>query len=201
VSAKKQQKLTAKKINSAIHATKISLYQPFTVNSTLFLGMKQLIITRHAKSDWGDAGLSDFDRPLNKRGRQDAPDMAKRLMAKGVVPDAIVSSDALRAKSTASLFNKTLKISDGTTLKHEIYHAPVKDLLMVINTLNDQWQTVMLVGHNPGLSELVGYLSGNDIELVTSAQAAVAFEFESWAHVSKDTGKLLWHDFPKNGTR
>lgn len=160
--------------------------------------MKQLIITRHAKSDWGDISQTDFERPLNKRGREDAPMMAKRMKDQHQVPTIIVSSDALRANTTATLFNKTLKVSEGVLLNHAIYHALVRDLLLVINELDDRWQTVMLVGHNPGLSELVGYLSGQNIELVTCAQVAIAFDFESWALVSKDTGKLLWHDFPKN---
>ncbi len=162
--------------------------------------MKTLFIHRHAKSDWGNHNLSDFDRPLNERGLRDAPDMASRLLDRGESIDHIISSPALRAITTARLVSKTLAFSESRIVEDKrIYDARVRDLLQVINETDDRFKSLILFGHNPGLSELTAYLSGMEAEnLPTAGIAKISFDTDHWGAVSANTGKLLYIDFPKN---
>lgn len=163
--------------------------------------MKQLIIVRHAKSDWGDFNLKDFDRPLNHRGHKNAPEMAERLVSKDIKPDAIVSSPALRAITTAKYFASGWSLNaDQLTTKANIYEANTKTLLNVINGLDDQFNTIALFGHNPGLTDLLNYLTDEYIaNMPTCSVAIIEFPFDEWKLISGDTGKLILFDFPKSG--
>ena len=163
--------------------------------------MKQLIIVRHAKSDWGDFNLKDFDRPLNHRGHKNAPEMAERLVSKGIKPDAIVSSPALRAITTAKYFASGWSLNaDQLTTNASIYEANTKTLLNVINGLDDQFNTIALFGHNPGLTDLLNYLTDEYIaNMPTCSVAIIEFPFDKWKLISGDTGKLILFDFPKSG--
>jgi len=163
--------------------------------------MKQLLIIRHAKSDWGDFNLKDFDRPLNVRGHKNAPEMVERLVAKSIVPDVIVSSPALRAFTTAKYF------AAGWTFKAEhfltnssIYEANTKTLLDVINGFDDKFDKIALFGHNPGLTDLVNYLTDEYISnMPTCSVVIIEFPFDEWKLISGDSGKLTLFDFPKSG--
>lgn len=163
--------------------------------------MKQLIIVRHAKSDWGDLNLKDFDRPLNPRGHKNAPEMVERLINKQVVPNAMVSSPALRALTTAKYFAAGWKFeADKLTTNPSIYEANTKTLLNVVNGFDDEFDTIALFGHNPGLTDLVNYLTDEYIvNMPTCSMVIIEFPFDEWKLISGDTGKLTLFDFPKSG--
>lgn len=155
------------------------------------------MIVRHAKSDWGNAGLSDFDRPLNHRGLKTAPEMAYRLQKKGLIPQYLLSSPALRARTTAGIFAETLNLA-GPSYNQSIYEASYPSLLRIINTLPDAYHFVALFGHNPGLSDLLYQLTGQMYDMPTCAVAIVDFELEWWKEVSAGTGSVSYYDYPKN---
>lgn len=161
---------------------------------------KQLLLIRHAKSDWGNAGLRDFDRPLNSRGKSNAPEMAERLVKQHVVPSLIVSSPALRALTTAKYFAAAWQIPSGDIqLEPNIYEAHVKTLLNVINQFDDQYEQIALFGHNPGLTDLANYLcNGHIVNMPTASVIRIQFPFESWKMISSNTGNVLLFDYPKN---
>lgn len=161
---------------------------------------KQLLVIRHAKSDWGNASLSDFDRPLNKRGKSNAPEMVERLVKQKIVPQLIVSSPALRALTTAKFFADTWQIPfKSIELEPNIYEASVKTLLSVINNLDNRHDRIALFGHNPGLTDLVNYFDGHIDNMPTCSVVYLEFPFDDWKMVSADTGKVLLFDYPKSG--
>ncbi|MFC4211149.1 SixA phosphatase family protein [Pedobacter lithocola] len=160
--------------------------------------MKQLLLVRHGKSDWGNLDLKDFDRPLNKRGKENAPEMAERLINKGFKFDLIVSSPAKRAKSTAKFFAEAYKI-EKIQYEEFIYEANSSTLLTVVNALNDKADTVIMFGHNPGFTDFANELSDADIyNIPTAGMVLISFPFNSWKMVSKGTGELVFFDYPKN---
>lgn len=160
--------------------------------------MKKLILIRHAKSDWGHAGLSDYDRPLNDRGRKNAPEMALRLKEKQIIPEYIVSSGANRAESTAKIFMAELNIS-AIELDERIYAASEYDLLKVVNNLPDKFDFVAIFGHNPTITELVNHLTDANLANVpTCGLALIEFPLDNWAGISGGTGNLVSYDYPKN---
>lgn len=154
------------------------------------------MIVRHAKSDWDDHNLSDFDRTLSHRGEKDAPEMAKRLLKKDIIPEYIVSSPALRAKTTAKIFAKTLDLAKPE-YNESIYEADYSTLLSVVNGLPDDYDFVAIFGHNPGLSQLLYGLTHKMHDMQTCAVAVISFDFDSWKMVSGDTGTLKYYDYPK----
>lgn len=162
--------------------------------------MKQLIIVRHAKSDWGNPNLRDFDRPLNKRGKTNAPEMAHRLVKKQIKPQLIVSSPALRAITTAKFFADTWQMPLAEILEEpKIYEANVDTLLKVINNFDNTYGQIAMFGHNPGLTDLVNYLDGHIYEMPTCSIAILEFPFEDWAMISEGTAKVVLFDYPKSG--
>jgi phosphohistidine phosphatase len=159
---------------------------------------KKLLLVRHGKSDWGNLDLKDFDRPLNKRGKENAPEMAERLLEKGFNFDLIVSSPAKRAKSTAKYFAEAYKV-DQIQFEESIYEANTTALLKVVNDLNDAANTVIMFGHNPGFTDFANELSNADIyNIPTAGMVLIYFPFDSWKMVSKGTGELVFFDYPKN---
>lgn len=162
---------------------------------------KHLLIVRHAKSDWGDINLPDSQRPLNSRGIRNVPEMAKRLVAKNLVPKQLVSSTAVRAITTAELFADVVGMeSSGIIQREEIYEASVSTLLEVINSFDNHSDFTALFGHNPGVTVLVGYLTGQNLSNIpTCGMALITFPFDDWEMVSSGTGHLEMYDFPKNG--
>ena len=159
---------------------------------------KQLLLVRHGKSDWGNLDLKDFDRPLNKRGKENAPEMAERLVQRGFRFDLIVSSPAKRAKSTAKFFAEAYQVDD-IQYEESIYEANTTALLKVINGLDDSAETVIMFGHNPGFTDLANELSDADIyNIPTAGMVLMSFPFDSWKMVSRGTGELVFFDYPKN---
>jgi len=159
---------------------------------------KNLLLVRHGKSDWSHTNLTDFDRPLNKRGKENAPEMAERLIQRGVPLSLIVSSPAKRAKSTAKVFAKAFGF-DSIRLDERIYEANSKTLLSVINGFDDSAETIAVFGHNPGFTDLVNELSDAGLyNIPTAGMVLIKFEFDSWKMISRGTGMLEFFDYPKN---
>ena len=139
--------------------------------------MTSLALVRHAKSDWGDPSLDDHDRPLNDRGRRDAPLMARRLADSGFAIDAILSSTALRARTTAAYFGKAFGLD--VRLDEELYGAPASVLLQAAE--GSGVSSVMIVAHDPGMSVLAGRLSGEIEHMPTCAVATFRWDTDDWA--------------------
>jgi len=156
--------------------------------------MKKLLLVRHAKAE-KDTGGKDFDRPLKYIGMQDAGFMADRLKEKLMVPEYIVTSPALRARTTAEIFADHLGLPVPATNK-SIFEASEKTLLKIINDLPDQYNFVALVGHNPGIAYILQYLTGAAMEVHTSAVAVIDFETDDWASISKGLGTLAYFSWP-----
>ena len=161
--------------------------------------MKILYLVRHAKSSWKDLSLADHQRPLNKRGKRDAPRMGKRLAKRDVRPDYIVSSPAVRALTTARVIAKKLGCkSADVTVNEAIYEAGTGSLIEIIQNFDNSFEQVMLVGHNPSVTSLVNLLADASIENVpTCGIAVLRFETDSWLHLGNITAKLLEFDYPK----
>lgn len=162
--------------------------------------MKTLFLIRHAKSSWADASLRDFDRPLNQRGLNDAPKMAKVLKREGHFPDQIISSPANRALTTAKFIADGIGYSKENIKEEEmIYGASVNEMMQLINGLNNDCQTVFLFGHNPTFTDLVEYLGDLEIgNLPTCGIVGFQFEVDSWQHLSGGMGIKIYEDYPKN---
>lgn len=161
---------------------------------------KILYLLRHAKSSWKDSSLYDFDRPLNKRGKRDAPFMGGVLKDKGVLPDLIISSPAKRAITTARKVAKEIGYPKDHIIGNEnIYEASVSDLLDLINALDDSLNSAMLVGHNPTFTALANYLTDTASfdNVPTCGVVAIAFPGNDWKGVDEGTGKLLFFEYPK----
>lgn len=160
--------------------------------------MKTLMLLRHAKSSWDDPSLRDFDRPLNDRGRRDAPRMGKALSKKDPKPDLIVASPAVRAKSTLEAVAKAAGYSCPIEFKESIYGASDAELIRLARAQPDTASTVLLVGHNPGFEELAARLTGKRVEMVTCTVACISFKVEHWNDVEDHQGKLDWLLKPKD---
>ena len=161
-------------------------------------GMKTLILVRHAKSSRDAPAMPDKDRPLNDRGKRDAPNMGERLAKRHVKPDLILSSPAMRALTTAEIIAKKLdyKLKD-IVVDDRLYARGADDLLNVIHKLGDKLERVMLFGHNPELTDLAHRLSSEITQLPTCAVAEFTFEVKSWSNIGKDKPATVALDYPK----
>ncbi len=157
--------------------------------------MKTLLLIRHAKAEQGSS-YDDFHRPLKTRGIDDATNMAGRLKSKGIIPQAMVSSPAMRTLSTAEVFSHQLS-TGGIKTNNAIYEASDATLLNIITELPDEYDFIALVGHNPGISQILHYLSGEYRDVPTCAVALLEFELNSWKEITRDSGKLALYDEPK----
>ncbi|WP_310598902.1 histidine phosphatase family protein [Desulfobulbus sp.] len=159
----------------------------------------RLLICRHAKSSWQDASLGDFDRPLNKRGERDAPEMGRRLARRGLRPDLIVTSSAVRALATALHYARQLDIPPEQVRRNRAqYSASVPELIELIRTVDPDVSTLMLVGHNPESTGLANVLGGLRIDNIpTCGIVGLAFPQRTWAEIETGTGTLLFFDYPK----
>jgi phosphohistidine phosphatase len=155
--------------------------------------MKTLLLMRHAKSSWKEPELADHERPLNKRGKLNAPRMGRLLREQELTPDLIVSSTARRARQTADAVADLSGYQGELRLEDELYAAPAETCLEVLQALpDDAPDCVMLVGHNPGLEELLELLTGDMPALPTGAIAQVALPIERWRDLTADVeGRLL----------
>ncbi len=161
---------------------------------------KRILIVRHAKSDWGNEVINDFYRPLNNRGHENAPEMAARLLKNKFVPEKIITSPAIRAFTTAQHFAEAFDYDvNALQLDKNIYEASVSVLLNVINKADEQYNFIALFGHNNGVSDLVNYLTDKNISsLATCATVIIQFDTHNWDEISAGTGKIIYHDYPKN---
>ncbi|MDM0070667.1 histidine phosphatase family protein [Variovorax sp. J31P207] len=160
--------------------------------------MKTLYLVRHAKSSRDDPSLPDRERPLNDRGRQDAPAMGKRLCKRGVKPDLLVSSPALRALTTAQLIADEIGYQRKDIIVDErLYASSPDDLLTIICAIGDQVARVMLFGHNPEFTDLAHRLSSEVVDMPTCAVAEFLFDAKVWADVAKVGPAKVKQDAPK----
>lgn len=163
--------------------------------------MKTLLIIRHAKAESAFT-LNDFERPLNERGKKDAPAMAKRLLDKKITIDAFISSPAKRAKKTAELFCETLVgKEEDVILVSALYHAPPSVFYEVIKNTSDDFNTIAIFAHNPGISDFVNELTkAVQIDnMPTCAVFAVQTDIGQWKDFAKAKKEFLFFDYPKNG--
>jgi len=162
--------------------------------------MKHLILIRHAKSSWDNPGSSDFDRVLNKRGERDAPVMGERLAALDLDPDVIFSSPAVRAITTAKVVAEKIGYPEEKILtSSDIYDAETQDLFAVLSRFKDEWNRVIVFGHNPGFTDLANVLGNGSISNVpTCGVVTLELGIESWEDVRPGCGTIVSFDFPKN---
>ncbi len=154
--------------------------------------MKTLLLLRHAKSSWKYPELPDHDRPLNKRGKRDAPRIAKIIRDNGLVPDLILSSTAKRARKTAEIVAKTCGYAKNVDLTPALYHAAPRTYIGTLSNLADDYQRIMVVGHNPGLEELLKILVGRKELFPTATLALVLLPLAKWRELNYETtGKLI----------
>ena len=162
--------------------------------------MKRLVLVRHAKSSWANPGLADFDRPLSKRGKRDAPAVGLHLKSqRGIVPDLVLCSTAKRARATAKRLRKALGCpKDRMVWCDGIYGGAAWDLLDLIRAMDDVHETVMLIGHNPDMTDLAEDLSGEAVgNLPTCAAFCVEFDVASWSGVGSENGRQVFYDIPR----
>lgn len=160
---------------------------------------KLLTLLRHGKSDWDDPSLSDFARPLKRRGQRDAVRVGEHLASLGLVPDLIVSSPAVRARQTATLFAAALGYAGAIRWDERIYAANSVELMTLLRELPDGSAHVVLIGHNPGLEELVLRLAAGGfvvadgrVHLPSAAAAHILLDLPSWAMLQPRCGRLEW---------
>jgi phosphohistidine phosphatase len=162
--------------------------------------MKTLIVVRHAKSSWAEAGQPDIERPLNDRGKKDAPDMAKRLKGKHLKVDLFVSSPAKRAKRTARYFAEAYgKTKEDIFIIEKLYEASVDAFYTAISTLDNSHETIAVFSHNPGITDFVNSLSQVRIDnMPTCGVFAVSINTNKWAGFKEAEKSFLFFDYPKN---
>lgn len=161
--------------------------------------MKRLFIIRHAKSSWNQPELNDFQRPLNKRGLRDAPFMAKLLLGKEGKVDKIISSPAVRARTTAGYFANVMHIPEEELLyQRSIYEAHHSSLQELIANFDDNWESVALFGHNPGFTNLVNSFSTEYLSnLPTCGIVKVVGFVKKWSEFSPGNASVRVFYFPK----
>jgi len=161
--------------------------------------MKTIYLIRHAKSSWDYSDLTDFERPLNHRGKRDAPFMGEILKKLGVKPDLILSSPANRAVNTARIIAEMISFPLDDILYMEVlYGANEKELNDLVVNIKDNVNSLAIVGHNPGLTDFLHYICENDIDNIpTCGVASASFNINSWADFSYKCGELQFYEYPK----
>lgn len=161
--------------------------------------MRRLTLLRHAKSSWEDPELDDFDRPLNPRGLRALPDMGRRLARRGDRPDLIVSSPALRAISTARGIAREIGYRDDRILQtQDLYLASAAGILTVLKGVDDRHGHAMIVGHNPGFTDLANRLGEIRIDnMPTASMLCVDFPQDHWSDIEPGDAKFVYFDYPK----
>ena len=154
--------------------------------------MKTLLLLRHAKSSWKDEEVSDHDRPLNKRGKRDAPRVGKLLQETQLAPELIISSTAKRARKTASKVAKECVYEGVIELTGDLYLAPPAQYIQVLRNVPEHIQRVLVVGHNPGTEELLAQLTGCVTHFPTAALAQIELDIDTWDQLTHTTrGRLI----------
>ena len=161
--------------------------------------MKTLYLLRHAKSSWDDPELKDFERPLASRGLRDVPEMASRFQNRGGQVDCIISSPAVRAKTTAKLMAEHIGFPvDEVASNPELYFAGAGMFLKAARLVDDHFDAAMLVGHNPAITEFANMMTGAEIENIpTCGLVQMSLEIDSWGDIEAGGARLEEFDFPK----
>jgi phosphohistidine phosphatase len=165
--------------------------------------MKTLLIIRHAKSSWDSAEMRDFDRPLNERGKRDAPAMAQRLIKAGVTIDRFVSSPAKRARQTAAAFIEAVgKNVNEIHFVPELYHAETEVFKTVVAGLSNKDETVAIFSHNPGITAFANILSTVRLDnMPTCAVFAVKSATDDWSEFLSEGPQFWFFDYPKSASQ
>lgn len=163
--------------------------------------MKQLLLIRHAKSDWNDPLLEDIDRPLNERGRRDAPLMAHRLLDQKITIDAFISSPAKRARKTAQLFTREYKKEKEEIIFFaELYHAAPGTFFEVITQTDNQHNSIAVFSHNPGITDFANLLTDTRIDNIpTCGVFAIRANIKHWKEFEEAEKEFWFFDYPKSG--
>ena len=154
--------------------------------------MKTLFLLRHAKSSWKDESLPDFERPLNRRGKEATEKIGRYLRKELIVPELIVSSPAVRARETIERVAKEAKWSVEVRYDQRIYEASGLRLLEVVSQLENDRKSALLVGHNPGLEELLMLLTGEGEGLATGTVVRLELKSSKWANAADKRARLVW---------
>ena len=159
---------------------------------------KELILIRHAKSSWADPSLDDRDRPLNKRGKRDAPFMGKRLASHSCIPDKIISSPAKRTRKTARTIARQLSYpKKDIILLEDLYTSSVNTMYRVVRACDEDVNRLFLVGHNYVITDFCVDLTGAAIDNIPTCGIAGIRFTGPWSHIASDSGELLFFDYPK----
>ncbi|MBL4657007.1 MAG: histidine phosphatase family protein [Flavobacteriales bacterium] len=161
---------------------------------------KRVILIRHAKSSWSHQGLSDFERPLNGRGRENAPYMGQKLHSHGFQIDQIYSSPSKRTSQTIKRITKEIDFEySEVEFENSMYHGGTDDLLDVIHGVDDKHQCIALVTHNPGITYLANYLQKDTYiaNVPTCGIVSISFSMDTWLSISESNGSLEFFDYPK----
>ena len=157
--------------------------------------MKTVYYVRHAKSSWSEPGLSDHDRPLNKRGLRDAPIMASYLKSQGVDLDGLISSTANRARTTAGFFGRAFSLIESTLHEQGLYHSSPFTMLTYLHQLPPDWESVALFAHNPGMTMMANQYSPDFIDNVpTCGVFGVRYKADEWTDIAQDHSNGTWID-------
>ena len=160
--------------------------------------MVLLYLVRHAKSSWADPGMADIDRPLNNRGKHDAPVMGRRLRDRGVAPDLIITSPAKRARRTTKEIAGAMGYEGVVDVVDSIYGGGAGEIIRVAQLIDESLTSLMVVGHNPDMTELANALTDFEIDNVPTC-AIFGVEFDSWSNVGMAPGRFQFFDYPKLG--
>ncbi len=161
--------------------------------------MKTLTIVRHAKSSWKNTGLTDRERPLNRRGERDAPEMGRRIHEHGIRPSLLLSSPAVRALTTAKIIAGELGYPlEFLQREEQLYLASVTDIQDVLVAQDPGFNSIMIFGHNPGFTDFANFLvPGLTNNLPTAGVVSVQLETEDWNLYERPACELVVHDYPK----
>ncbi|MBP7862501.1 histidine phosphatase family protein [bacterium] len=159
--------------------------------------MLNLYLLRHAKSSWDSPNLSDFDRPLNERGKRTAPFMGEVFAKKNCPLDLVICSPAKRTRETCDLFLQAAKLDVPVDYEDGIYEASLRSLMNIVKRQDSEAKKILMIGHNPGFGELLYALSGTREHFPTATLASLSFSFDDWLHVNNDAGELQWILRPK----
>jgi phosphohistidine phosphatase len=161
--------------------------------------MKTLYLLRHAKSSWSESGIRDNERPLNKRGKRDASFMGKILFERGIKPDKLITSSAVRSIETAKQIAKEINIERSFVIVDErLYHPSTLDFLRVISEIDNSNNETMLISHNPGITDFVNFVSTSDFDNVpTCGVVCIQFDVNDWKDISNHKGKVIFFEYPK----
>ena len=160
---------------------------------------KRFVIIRHAKSSWATLGQADFDRPLNERGQKNAPEMGKRLLPYGLIPDLVLASSSNRTRQTTKALTTAMDYKGEIEWLDKLYHAPVETIEDVISTTDDKYQTIFIIAHNPGLTQFLiehgdRFITDN---MPTCSIAAFEMDADTWTSFHKAHKAIIKYDFPK----